>query len=97
MVKAFSAGSVQAVADSLPTDEPCFVFFEYEHEFEGETVRPIVFIYYSPDNSKIKTRMLHSTVKSAAIDTASEQGIKPEKKVSFNNNCFSFLFQFFLK
>jgi len=78
---AFSAGSVQAVADKLPTDEPCFVFFEYEHEHEGSTVRPIVFVYSCPNGAKIKARMLHSTVKSAAIDTAAREGVNVEKKI----------------
>jgi len=78
---AFSAGSVQAVADKLPTDEPCFVFFEYEHEHEGNTVRPVVFIYSCPNSAKIKAKMLHSTVKSAAIEAAQGQGVKAEKKI----------------
>mmetsp|Transcript_7847 Transcript_7847/g.9733 ORF Transcript_7847/g.9733 Transcript_7847/m.9733 type:complete len:337 (-) Transcript_7847:36-1046(-) len=81
LLSAFSAGSVQAVADKLPTDNPCFVFFEYEHEHQGETVRPIVFIYSCPQSAKVKAKMLHSTVKSAAIEAAGGQGVKVEKKI----------------
>jgi len=81
LLKSFSAGSVQSVADQLPSDQPCFVFFQFEHEHEGQTVRPNVFIYSCPNGAKIKAKMLHSTVKSAAIDAAQGQGVAVEKKI----------------
>jgi len=81
LLNSFSANSVDAVADKLPSDQPCFVFFSYEHQHEGSNVSPIVFIYSCPNGAKIKAKMLHSTVKSAAIDAAGSQGIKVEKKI----------------
>ena len=82
--KAYSATTVSAVAEQLPKDEPCFVFFQFEHQHEGQTVRPNIFIYSCPNASKVKAKMLHSTVKSAAIDAAQGQGVPVEKKVCYS-------------
>ena len=76
-----SRGSVDAVTSKLPKDEPVFTFFQFEHEHEGETVKPIIFVYYCPNDAKVKSKMLYSTVKAAAIDAATQLGVNVAKKI----------------
>jgi len=78
---AFSSADVAGVRSKIPTDDPCFTFFKFSHDYEGEQSSPVVFIYSCPSNSKVRERMLYSTVKSAAIEAAASHGVTVDKKI----------------
>jgi len=72
--------SGDSLGNEIPTDEPCFSFFRWDHQFEGANLSPVVFLYSCAESSKVKLKMLYSTVKAAAADAASQQGIEISKK-----------------
>lgn len=65
----------------MPTAHPCFNFFRYDHDFDGESQSPIIFVYSCPEDSKIKEKMLYSTVKAAATGAAEDAGVRIAKKL----------------
>jgi len=75
------SGSVDVIANNLPKDKPLFTFFQFEHEHEEKTVKPIIFIYSCPNEAPVKAKMLYSTVKAAAIDAATQLGVTLDKKI----------------
>jgi len=81
----FSSSNVAGVANKIPSDEPCFTFFRFVHQHDGQEVAPVIFIYSCTDGAKVKARMLYSTVKSAAIEAATTYGITVEKKLEISD------------
>ena len=72
------------LAGQIVTTEPRYSFFRYEHDYEGETAAPIVFIYTCPPDSKIKEKMLYASSKAGVVATAeSEAGVVVGKRVCF--------------
>ncbi len=61
----------------LPADEPRFVLLAHVHD----TQTSVVFLYSCPGASKIKLKMLYSTVKSAVLGQAEAHGVKVQRKV----------------
>jgi twinfilin len=55
------------------------------HQHEEEQFSPVIFIYSCPGNSKVKERMLYSTVKAAAIESASSLGLTVDKKIEITD------------
>ncbi|KAF8969943.1 hypothetical protein BDZ97DRAFT_1957569 [Flammula alnicola] len=52
---------IDSLGSSLPQSEPCYAFFAWQHSFEPNAGREIIFIYSCPSNSPIKHRMLYSS------------------------------------
>jgi twinfilin-like protein len=58
-----------ALADKIPLDRPAFSFYRYDHDFEGDAVHSVVYVYSCPDGSgrtksaPVKARMLFSSCK----------------------------------
>jgi len=63
---------------------PSFFFFRFDHQFNDQSFSPILFIFYCPENSKVKLKMLYSTVKSTAIDAAKSYNVNVEKKLEIS-------------
>lgn len=79
-----STTTVTAVdlALAIDTREPRYSFFRYEHEYAGEALTPIVFIYTCPTLSKIKERMLYASSRAGVLAMAVETaGLTIAKKV----------------
>lgn len=78
--KIMSGGSknidLSELAAQIPIDEPRFTFFNWRHEFNGEEVDSIIYIYSSPDGSEgtksapVKLRMLYSSSKLNVVSIA---------------------------
>jgi len=71
---------VPALAASLPNNVPRFTIFRYRHKFEGDSFEPVVLVYSCPSESKVKERMLYSTVKAVVSAYCEALGITLEKK-----------------
>jgi len=76
--------AVGSLGSEIPSDQPCFSFYRYDHTHAGTDVSPIVFIYSCPNGAKIKAKMLYSTVKAAATGAAEDCGVKIEKKLEIS-------------
>jgi len=81
-----SSGDLAALRASIPTNEPRFTIYRWDHSHEGASYNSIVFIYSCTNDSPIKLKMLYSTVKAVAIGTAEEQGIKIDKKLEISES-----------
>ncbi|CAA7267890.1 unnamed protein product [Cyclocybe aegerita] len=64
--------SVTALGASLPSSEPCYAFFAWNHSFESNALREIVFIYSCPSSSPIKHRMLYSSGSTSTYQAAKD-------------------------
>jgi twinfilin len=82
LVQHLNAGSFGEMKSYVGSGaEPAFFFYRFDHEFQGEHSSPVLFIFYCPDKSHVKLRMLYSTVKSTAIETASSNNVNVAKKM----------------
>ena len=64
--------------------EPSFFFFRFDHSFDGGSFSPVLFIFFCPENSKVKLKMLYSTVKSAALDHAKTLSLSVDRKLEIS-------------
>lgn len=77
-----SVSDAEDVSRAISDDEPRFSLYRYTHEFEGQHLSPIVFIYTCPSGAKVKERMVYASSRASVIAYASnEVGLKVEKKV----------------
>jgi|ERR1711974_592946 len=70
---------------SIPEKAPLYSFYNWEHENEGETVTSTLFIYSCPTGSKVKPRMLYSSVKTTAAAAAEKAGNTIDKKLEITD------------
>jgi len=71
-----STVDVSALASLISENEPRFSVWRWSG---GED--SVVFIYSCPDSSKVKLKMLYSTVKAVAVGAIEEAGVKINKKL----------------
>jgi len=68
------------LSDKIPTNEPRFHFFNYQHEFDGNNVNSFLYVFSCPDGSKgttsapVKLRMLYSSSKANVSDIFTKTG-----------------------
>jgi len=80
----------EGLLSEIRADEPRFHFYSYAHEFEGASVKSIVFIYSCPDGSKgtksapVRMRMLYSSSKANVADSLGHSGGKIEGRMEVN-------------
>jgi twinfilin-like protein len=79
-----ASGSLENARNLLSTKEPRFGLFRFSHQRDGNTLSPIVFVYSSSDNAPIKLKMLYSTVKAVANESAENVGLKIDKKIEIS-------------
>ncbi|THV07942.1 actin depolymerizing protein [Dendrothele bispora CBS 962.96] len=63
--------SANTLKTALPSSEPCYAFFAWNHSYTNPPKRELVFIYSCPSTSPVKHRMIYSS--GAALVT---QGLK---------------------
>eukprot|EP00761_Pharyngomonas_kirbyi_P013272 gb/GECH01013299.1/.p1 GENE.gb/GECH01013299.1/~~gb/GECH01013299.1/.p1 ORF type:complete len:340 (+),score=97.99 gb/GECH01013299.1/:1-1020(+) len=73
--------SVDQLPSNISSNEPRFTFYRFSYEHEGESKNAVFFIYSCPEASRIKTRMIYSTTKGAAIMYGNAFEIEPDKKI----------------
>lgn len=79
-----SSTDAEGLAVVISDSEPRYSFFRYSHEYDGEQLSPIVFIYTCPSGQKIKDRMVYALSKRWIADVGSkEAGLEVATKVSF--------------
>jgi twinfilin-like protein len=71
--------SASKLAGVIPSEGPCYTFYRYKHSHLGSTFDSNVFIYSCPSGSKVKLRMLHSTVKAVVADAAAQAGFSVDR------------------
>lgn len=76
--KTLSAADLPA---QFPADEPRFGLYTHTHENQPA----VVFVYSCPNDSKVKLKMLYSTVKSAVLVQAEAKGVRVAKKLEIQN------------
>eukprot|EP00013_Stygamoeba_regulata_P029181 CAMPEP_0177660808 /NCGR_PEP_ID=MMETSP0447-20121125/18270_1 /TAXON_ID=0 /ORGANISM="Stygamoeba regulata, Strain BSH-02190019" /LENGTH=335 /DNA_ID=CAMNT_0019165963 /DNA_START=44 /DNA_END=1054 /DNA_ORIENTATION=- len=72
---------VSELASAVPSNEPRFSLFSYDHVWEGQQQKNIVFIYSCTNHSPVKLKMLYSTVKAPAIQGAEEAGVEKMTRI----------------
>jgi len=77
--------TIDSLSSHLPTNEPCFTFFRYDHNHDGEDQSPVLFVYSSTDDSPVKLKMLYSTVKVTATGAAEQCGVKITRKLEISD------------
>jgi len=82
--------SIDDLPAQVPSDEPRFHFFRYDHEHEGQHLKSIVMIYSCPDGSgntksaPVRQRMLYSSSKANIENILTSIGSKTDIKVEVN-------------
>ncbi|KAF2074565.1 hypothetical protein CYY_004147 [Polysphondylium violaceum] len=80
---------INSISKHISTEEPRFHFFRYSHEFEGENLNSIVYIFSCPDGSAgtksapVKMRMLYSSSK-ANVESLVSKSLKIDLKLEIN-------------
>ena len=83
--------TIDQIGSHVPTDEPRFHFFNWNHVHDGSTLNSILFIYSCPDGSggtksaPVRQRMLYSSSKAHMLDTAAKAGLGISGKFEINN------------
>jgi len=81
--------SVEDIAKSsthLPANEPRYLLYRYAHSFEDKTQTSIVFLYYRPDASSIKSKMTYSAMKQNVSRIAEKAGLDIAKSYEFSES-----------
>jgi len=86
------AGTIEAasIADEISIEVPRFHFFGYKHNYEGNDLISIVYIFSCPDGSKgtksapVKQRMLYSSSKENVSNIMTNAGGKIEARLEIN-------------
>jgi len=76
--------SVHELPNHIPDDSPAFTLYRWAHSHNSEEFNSIVFVYSCTNDSPIKLKMLYSTVKTVAIGSSEEAGLKLEKKIEIS-------------
>jgi twinfilin-like protein len=83
--------SIDQVSAQVPTDEPRFHFFVWNHSHDGSSLSSVLFIYSCPDGSggtksaPVRQRMLYSSSKAHMLDVAAKAGLEIAGKFEINN------------
>lgn len=79
--------SVAELPSRIPTESARYHLFRFNHSYEGDSFRSVVFIYSMPGyKCPIKERMLYSSCKSSVLDVIeSEIGIEIARKLELDN------------
>jgi len=81
--------SVEEIAKNsthLPTNEPRYLLYRYAHSFEDKAQTSIVFLYYRPDASTIKSKMTYSAMKQNVSRIAEKAGLEIAKSYEFSES-----------
>lgn len=63
--------------DKIPNDEPRYHLFNFNHQFEGESIWKVVFVYSCPGYSvPVKQRMMYSSTKACFLDSLAKMDIE---------------------
>jgi len=82
--------SIDSLRNQISTEEPRFHFFAYNHTFEGDKVRSLIYIFSCPDGSKgtksapVRMRMLYSSSKANVADIVKISGGNIDAKFEIN-------------
>jgi len=74
----------------IPTNEPRFHFYAYQHEFEGAKVTSFVYLFSCPDGSKgtksapVRQRMLYSSSKAHVSELLTNAGASIDARLEIN-------------
>jgi len=79
LVAAKRVRDVPGLTSELSRSEPRFTFYRFTHNFKGESLDNIVFIYSCPDTAPVKQRMLYSTVKAVVTGAAEDARVIVER------------------
>jgi len=77
---------IAEIGGAFPDGEARFHFFAYKHEYEGQSLSSVIFVYSCPNGTPVKQRMLYSTTKSAATEAAGSLGIEIARKYEVNSH-----------
>jgi len=78
-LKLWDCGNIQGseLSEKIPQDEPRYHLFNFNHDFEGEKIWKVVFIYSCPGYSvPVKQRMMYSSTKSCFLDSLAKMDIE---------------------
>jgi twinfilin-like protein len=81
--------TVEEIAKStthLPSNEARYLFYRYAHSFEEKAQTPVVFLYYRPENSSLKSKMTYSAMKQNVARIAEKMGIEITKSYEFSES-----------
>jgi len=73
--------SVDDLTREVSSDTPTFTLFRWKHEHDEVNEEAYLFIYCCPQDSKVRLKMLFSTVAKAALSAIESAGITVTKKV----------------
>jgi len=68
----------------LPSNEARYLLYRYAHSFEEKEHTPVVFLYYRPENSSLKSKMTYSAMKQNVARIIEKIGIEIAKSYEFS-------------
>lgn len=86
-LESFEDTNIEFLPNRVPNDHARYHVFKFPHNYEGDYIKSIVFIYSVPGyNCPIKERMLYSSCKSQLIDVIEGKiGIEIAKKIEIDD------------
>lgn len=65
--------------------EPRFILFNFTHTHESEQSSPTIFVYYCPDSSDRKLRMIYASSKRVVVEACEVAGLQLVKKLEISD------------
>lgn len=72
-----AAASAAQLKASLPPSEPVYALYRWEHGGRGATL----FVYFCPEESAVRGKMLHASSKSTVLASLAALGVTPDKSL----------------
>jgi twinfilin-like protein len=74
----------EQIQSKLPLNEPRYILQNFAHEHDGQQANSFIFVYYCPEDTKAKNKMVYSTCKSMAVKVAESQGIQIQRSIELS-------------
>ncbi|KAI9824966.1 MAG: Twinfilin-1 [Phylliscum demangeonii] len=72
----------EQLGGAISASEPRYAFYRYGHDYEGQHLAPIAFLYTCPSGAKIKERMVYASSRAGVISYAeAEADLKIAKRL----------------
>ncbi|XP_065828964.1 twinfilin-1-like [Oscarella lobularis] len=85
-VKSDATTTSATLGSHVPDDHSRYHFFRYKHQYEGDDLDSVVFVYSSPGyKCSVRERMLYSSCKATVVDLAKQLDIDVVKAVEIES------------
>ena len=67
-------------------NEPRYIVQNFAHEHDGARANAFIFVYYCPEDTKAKNKMVYSTCKSMVVKVCESSGIEIRRSIELSES-----------